>query len=90
MQAGNLLEVELATRVFCDHCGHEISDKNAINVMFGEWSSLYAQNMAMGGQNLAQGAQIIPPERVELCKLCFPIWMDRVRNLTKASDVSTK
>jgi hypothetical protein len=88
----------MATRVICDHCGHVISDKNPNVFSFGP--RMIAQPIQYDPrQNAIVGVQAgghsytystpnptVPIEDVDLCNACVPIWMSRVRNLTKASD----
>jgi hypothetical protein len=83
----------MATRIFCDQCGNTISDNRPIVVLYGAFESMNFFQQGQLGANIAQGAHTqnrIPPPQLDLCKICYPIWMDRVKNLTKVSDVSTK
>jgi hypothetical protein len=90
----------MATRTYCDHCGKTISGsaeifcfgpKSYINVS----SQSYQQAGANGGPlsyslqpttTMVSTNPKIVVEQVDLCLVCVPIWMTRVKKLTQASD----
>lgn len=90
----------MTTKVFCDHCGNVISNRQSNVFSFGpfrrELNKAYGvmANQSLQGINAASqpGSHALTPsetvkiEDVDLCNTCAPIWMSRVKNLTQASD----
>jgi hypothetical protein len=87
----------MATRTFCDHCGNAVTEHKEYS--FGP--KVHPIILDPNGQRIV-GHQVqfmnngsvgiqgnSPPsvQTIDLCAACIPVWMERVRRLTGASDV---
>jgi hypothetical protein len=91
----------MATRYTCDHCGNTVAGSSLKKYGYGPYpqmtmvpsSSMGLINNPYGNslQGVSQQAVLTNyPTPVDLCPHCEPIWMERVRQLTAASDPEPK
>lgn len=88
----------MATRVICDHCGNTISDKNpkkyaVLRSPYVSYMAMPSHQHSLGGLASGLGSQGVsmpqvntPVVEVELCLRCDEIWLNRVKNLTAATE----
>jgi hypothetical protein len=92
----------MATKIICDHCGNSIprafvycfGPYEAVTRMMYTGQQMAAQQAMGQGISTAHiyspsplGQTIPSLSTVDLCQHCQTIWMNRVTNLTKQSDV---
>jgi len=83
----------MATKITitCDHCGNKIPKPNRFS--FGPSPSRSydededeTEEYSPKKRQKTAAVPLPKKETIDLCNLCVPIWMDRVRKLTTASD----
>jgi hypothetical protein len=83
----------MGTRRFCDLCGTTTNNLHGITVI----DSAALANLRYAGLQQSSGlsgfqTSLTPTNHfdVEFCAKCLPVWLDRVKHLTQASNVSTE
>lgn len=77
------------TIIKCDHCGNKITKPNKF--VFGPWTG-YDDDDEEEERPRKRSPHTAPIEpkitriRIDLCNSCVPVWMERVKKLTGASD----
>jgi hypothetical protein len=86
----------MGRRTFCDHCGNTISNDQPKAYCFGKYPTYHSQSsqhplgalIAAGGgggggsyTGMQSGYDVSTLVRVELCPVCEPIWLERVKRL---------
>lgn len=86
----------MGMRLFCDHCGNTIQRPNKFQI---RPVKSYDHDEDVDDEDdedviqtkRSRNTKVVPkPFAVDLCDHCMPVWFERVKALTKASDVPTK
>ena len=84
----------MGVRYFCDHCGNTVHEFTKLS--YGDFHSALHDAYSITHHTITLHQHAVPQSKpkprvpiadVELCDHCIPIWLERVANLCKQSDV---
>jgi hypothetical protein len=82
----------MVTKTFCDHCGNTVGSTSYSRFTISKNGPVFVASPPYPygvsvGQGVVQTVQPTTPTLLfDLCPHCEPVWLERIKRLTSASD----